>query len=176
MSTTTTNPQVTNPSTTAAPVDRKPTRRAGGRVDFNRITDEQFQVAADHMKLEDEIRLILGTPYRELIVQIPVRMDDGHLEMFHGYRVQHNAVRGPYKGGIRYHHEVDLGEVRSLAALMTWKTAIVDVPFGGAKGGVTCNPHEMSPTLLRRMQVPTLTRWRGSWTSTARSTGTRRPS
>lgn len=153
MSTTTTNPQVTNSSTTALPVDRKPARRAGDQVDFNRIADEQFHVAADHMKLEEEIRLILRTPYRELIVQIPVRMDDGHLEMFHGYRVQHNAVRGPYKGGIRYHQKVDLGEVRSLAALMTWKTAIVDVPFGGAKGGVTCNPHEMS-----RKEVQALTR------------------
>lgn len=120
-------------------------------VDFNRITDERFQVAADHMKLEREIQLLLRSPYRELIVQIPVRMDDGRLELFHGYRVQHNAVRGPYKGGIRYHHEVDLNEVRSLAALMTWKTAIVDVPFGGAKGGVTCNPSQMSRAEIRSL-------------------------
>jgi glutamate dehydrogenase (NAD(P)+) len=112
--------------------------------DFNRITDEQFQIAANHMKLESEIQLLLRTPYRELVVQVPVRMDDGRLEMFHGFRVQHSGVRGPYKGGIRYHHEVDLNEVRSLAALMTWKTAIVDIPFGGAKGGVTCDPTRMS--------------------------------
>ena len=72
------------------------------------------------------------------MVQIPVRMDNGQLRVFYGYRVQHNGVRGPYKGGIRYHPEVDLQEVRSLAALMSWKTALVDVPFGGAKGGVTC--------------------------------------
>ena len=120
-------------------------------IDFNRITDEQFQAAADHMGLEPDIQMILRTPYRELIVQIPVRMDDGHLEMFHGYRVQHNAVRGPYKGGLRFHHEVDLNEVRSLAALMTWKTALVDIPFGGAKGGVTCDPTKMSRDELQRL-------------------------
>ena len=73
----------------------------GSHIDFNRITDEQFQIAADHMKLESEIQSILRFPYRELVVQIPVRMSNGELEMFHGYRVHHNAVRGPYKGGIR---------------------------------------------------------------------------
>ena len=120
-------------------------------VDFNRITDEQFQIAADHMKLEGEIRLLLRSPYRELVVQVPVRRDDGRLEMFHGFRVQHNAVRGPYKGGIRYHPDVDLGEVRSLASLMTWKTALVDVPFGGAKGGVACDPTTMSRSELQAL-------------------------
>ena len=120
-------------------------------MDFNRITDEQFLIAAEHMKLESEIQLLLRTPYREMIVQIPVRLDDGRLEMFHGYRVQHNAVRGPYKGGIRYHYKVDLNEVRSLAALMTWKTAIVDVPFGGAKGGVACDPSAMSRAELQEL-------------------------
>jgi len=125
----------------------------GHHPNFNRITDEQFNKAAEHMKLESEIQMLLRTPYRELVVQIPVRMDDGHLELFHGYRVQHNAVRGPYKGGLRFHPEVDLNEVRSLAALMTWKTAIVDVPFGGAKGGITCDPTKMS-----RRELQTLTR------------------
>ncbi|MBX3395711.1 MAG: glutamate dehydrogenase [Phycisphaerae bacterium] len=120
-------------------------------MNFNRITDEQFQAAADHLRLEPDIQLVLRTPYRELIVQIPVRMDDGHLELFHGYRVQHNAVRGPYKGGLRFHPEVDLNEVRSLAALMTWKTALVDIPFGGAKGGVTCDPTKMSRDELQRL-------------------------
>jgi len=123
----------------------------GAHLDFNRVTDEQFFMAAEHMKLEGDIQLLLRSPYRELVVQIPVRMDDGHLEMFHGYRVQHNGVRGPYKGGIRYHHHVDLGEVRSLAALMTWKTAIVDLPFGGAKGGVTCDPTHMSRNELQAL-------------------------
>ncbi len=123
------------------------------KLNFNRITDEQFLLAAEHMGLEDEIQKLLITPYRELIVQVPVRMDDGKLELFHGFRVQHNAVRGPYKGGLRFHHHVDLAEVRSLAALMTWKTAIVDVPFGGAKGGVTCDPTSMS-----RKELQSLTR------------------
>jgi len=122
-------------------------------INFNRITDRQFHLAAEAMRLENDIRTILNTPYRELIVQIPIRMDDGRLEMFHGYRVQHNAVRGPYKGGLRFHPEVDLNEVRSLAALMTWKTALVDIPFGGAKGGVTCDPSRMS-----RAELQSLTR------------------
>ncbi|MFQ5414807.1 MAG: Glu/Leu/Phe/Val dehydrogenase [Phycisphaerae bacterium] len=142
---------------TQAPARPKPHRRgttgAVKDVDFNRITDEQFQIAAEHAKLEDEIQLLLRTPYRELVVQVPVRMDDGRLAMFHAYRVQHNGVRGPYKGGIRYHHRVDLSEVRSLAALMTWKTALVDIPFGGAKGGVTCDPTHMS-----RAELQSLTR------------------
>ena len=72
-------------------------------LDFNRITDEQFQIAADHMNLENDIQLLLRSPYRELVVQVPVRMDDGRLEIFHGYRFHHNGVRGPYKGGLRYH-------------------------------------------------------------------------
>jgi len=124
---------------------------AAPHLNFNRITDELFQVAADHMRLERDIQLLLRSPYRELTVQIPVRMDDGRLELFHGFRVQHNAVRGPYKGGIRYHHEVDLNEVRSLASLMTWKTALVDIPFGGAKGGVTCDATKMSRAELQAL-------------------------
>ncbi len=76
------------------------------------------------------------TSYREVQVQIPIRLSDGRIHVFSGYRVQHNGARGPYKGGIRYHPEVDLDEVRALASLMTWKTAIVGIPFGGAKGGV----------------------------------------
>jgi glutamate dehydrogenase (NAD(P)+) len=144
-------------ATLAPPVGRTghkvepPPRARAAHLDFNCITDEQFQIAADHMKLDKEIQLLLRTPYRELVVQVPVRMDDGRLEMFHGFRVQHNAVRGPYKGGIRYHGEVDLGEVRSLAALMTWKTAVVDVPFGGAKGGVTCEPASLSRNELQAL-------------------------
>ena len=149
MSTATLKPVKTNVKKPAAPDAGHPHKH----MDFNRITDEQFLVAAEHMKLEKEIQMLLRTPYRELIVQIPVRMDDGHLELFHGYRVQHNAVRGPYKGGLRFHHEVDLNEVRSLAALMTWKTALVDIPYGGAKGGVTCDPTKMS-----RKELQSLTR------------------
>ena len=110
-----------------------------------------FDRAADHIGLGDEMREILRTSYRELTVQVPVRMDDGRLEVYTGYRVQHNAARGPYKGGIRYHPDADIDEVRALAALMTWKTAIVDVPFGGAKGGVQCDAATMSPGEKQRL-------------------------
>jgi glutamate dehydrogenase (NAD(P)+) len=119
-------------------------------TNFN-IAKFQFEEAADVLKLDPMTRRLLSNPYRELVVQIPVKMDDGSLEVFEGYRVQHNAARGPYKGGMRYHPEVDLHEVRGLAALMSWKTALLDVPFGGAKGGVTCNPRSMSQSELQRM-------------------------
>ena len=103
-----------------------------------------FDRAADCIGLDDEMRDVLRGSYRELSVQVPVRMDDGRLMVFNGYRVQHNGARGPYKGGIRYHPEADIDEVRALAALMTWKTAIADLPFGGAKGGVQCEPYMLS--------------------------------
>jgi len=125
--------------------------RGGSEADSFCIADEHFEAAADQLKLEPDIRTLLRHPYRELVVQIPVRMDDGRLKIFHGYRVHHNGVRGPYKGGIRYHHEVDLNEVRSLASLMSWKTAIADIPFGGAKGGVTCDPSKMSRNELQAL-------------------------
>ena len=110
-----------------------------------------FDRAADHIGLSDEMRSVLRMSYRELRVQVPVRMDDGRLEVFAGYRVQHNAARGPYKGGIRYHADADLDEVRALASLMTWKTALVDIPFGGAKGGVQCDPTQMTEAEVQRL-------------------------
>ncbi|MBW3593994.1 MAG: Glu/Leu/Phe/Val dehydrogenase [Actinobacteria bacterium] len=103
-----------------------------------------FHKAADRLRLNDHRREILASSYRELAVQVPVRMDDGSIQVFRGYRIQHNGARGPYKGGIRYHPSADLDEVRALAALMTWKNALIDVPFGGAKGGVQCDPRRMS--------------------------------
>jgi glutamate dehydrogenase (NAD(P)+) len=103
-----------------------------------------FDRAADHVGLEDEMRAVFRSSYRELTVQVPLRRDDGRLEVYAGYRVQHNGARGPYKGGVRYHPDADLDEVRALASLMTWKTAVVDIPFGGAKGGVQCDPTRMS--------------------------------
>lgn len=121
------------------------------KVDCEKITNFQFDRAADAMNLEPEMRLLLKTPFREVRVKIPVRMDDGRLELFLGYRVQHNNARGPMKGGIRYHPEADICEVRSLAALMTWKTAVVNIPFGGAKGGVTCDPKKLSLGELERL-------------------------
>ena len=110
-----------------------------------------FDRAADHIGLSEEMRAVLRGTYRELCVQVPIRMDDGRLEVFTRYRVQHNGARGPYKGGIRYHPDADLDEVRALAALMTWKTAIVDIPYGGAKGGVQCDPTTMSQGELQRL-------------------------
>ncbi len=104
----------------------------------------QFDAAALHLGLDDGIRDILRTPQRELTVSFPVRLDDGRTRVFTGFRVQHNVARGPAKGGIRYHPSTDLDEVRALAMWMTWKCALVNVPFGGAKGGVTCDPRAMS--------------------------------
>jgi len=103
------------------------------------------------LNLNDSMIEILKRPKRELAVNFPVRMDDGRVKVFTGYRVQHNSARGPCKGGIRYHPNVSLDEVRALAMWMTWKCAVVGIPFGGAKGGVVCNPKEMSKSELERM-------------------------
>jgi glutamate dehydrogenase (NAD(P)+) len=119
-------------------------------TDFQ-IASEQFDIASEIMGLSEEMCLLLKTPFRELRVDIPIRRDDGTGAVYIGYRVQHNGARGPYKGGIRYHPEVDLYEVRALAALMTWKTALMDIPFGGAKGGIACVPWEMSEGELERL-------------------------
>ncbi len=105
--------------------------------------------AIDH--LSDAAVAVLSTTYRELRVQVPVRRDDGSLSVYTGYRVQHNGARGPYKGGIRFHPSADLDEVRALASLMTWKTALIDVPFGGAKGGIRVDPRELSKAEMERM-------------------------
>ena len=111
----------------------------------------QFDRAADHLHLADESRAILRVPKREWTVNFPVTMDDGKVRVFTGYRVQHNMARGPAKGGIRFHPATDLDEVRALAMWMTWKCALVNVPFGGAKGGVTVNPHELSAKELQHV-------------------------
>ena len=110
-----------------------------------------FDEAAELVRLKDEMYDVLKTPYREIDVQIPVRMDNGELRVLRGYRVQHNGARGPYKGGVRYHPSVDLDEVRALASLMTWKTALLDLPFGGAKGGVGVDPTGMSQRELEAL-------------------------
>ena len=110
-----------------------------------------FDRAADRLRLDDGERELLRRPWRELEVSVPVRMDDGRIEVFRGYRVQHNGARGPYKGGVRYHPMADREEVKALASLMTWKTALVDIPFGGAKGGVECDPRRLSEGELNRM-------------------------
>jgi glutamate dehydrogenase (NAD(P)+) len=111
----------------------------------------QFDRAADHVGLDGESRAILRVPKREWTVNFPVAMDDGRVEVFTGYRVQHNVARGPAKGGIRFHPATDLDEVRALAMWMTWKCALVNVPFGGAKGGVSVDPRSLSPDELQQM-------------------------
>ena len=111
----------------------------------------QFDEAAEHLGLSQPLRAILRKPTRELTVNFPVRMDNGDVEMFTGYRVQHNIGRGPAKGGIRFSPEVSLDEVRALAMWMTWKCAVVGIPFGGAKGGVICDPHKLSNAELERL-------------------------
>jgi glutamate dehydrogenase (NAD(P)+) len=112
---------------------------------------QRFDEAASLLNLDPNIYKILRWPNRELTVYIPVMMDDGNYQVFTGYRVQHNFARGPAKGGIRYSPEVTLDEVRALAAWMTWKCAVVNIPFGGAKGGIVCDPRQMSPTEMERL-------------------------
>jgi glutamate dehydrogenase/leucine dehydrogenase len=112
---------------------------------------ENFELAADALELGRDMRETIKHPERVLEVNLPVRMDDGHIHRFKGYRVQHSTARGPAKGGIRYHPNVTLDEVKALATWMTWKCAVVNIPFGGGKGGVTCNPKDMSQAELERL-------------------------
>ena len=126
--------------------------RDGERAEISNleIVNHYFELAADHLEVPDDQRAVLRSSYREVAVQIPVRTD-GRLHVFSGYRVQHNGARGPYKGGVRFHPEVDLDEVRALAALMTYKTAIAGIPYGGAKGGVNVDPEKLSLDELERV-------------------------
>lgn len=112
---------------------------------------ERFDRAAKLLNLEEDLYAVMRVPSRELKVYIPVRMDTGHIQVFEGFRVQHNFARGPAKGGIRYAPDVSLDEVKALSAWMTWKCAVVNVPFGGAKGGIICDPHQMSLGEIERM-------------------------
>ncbi|HEX3316445.1 MAG TPA: Glu/Leu/Phe/Val dehydrogenase dimerization domain-containing protein [Solirubrobacteraceae bacterium] len=134
-------------SVTTAPAEQR------AEISNYDIVRHWFNDAADRLELPDDLRSVLLSAYREVQVQIPVRLSDGRIHVYAGYRVQHNGARGPYKGGIRYHADVDLDEVRALAALMTWKTAIVGIPFGGAKGGINAPGNE-----LERDEVEVITR------------------
>jgi glutamate dehydrogenase (NAD(P)+) len=131
----------------------QPIPRIAPREDLNpyRIAQIQFDIAAEYLKLDQGLRQILRTPRRILEVSVPTKMDNGQVKVFTGFRVQHNVARGPAKGGIRYHPNVSLDEVKALAAWMTWKTATVNIPYGGAKGGVICDPKRMSKGELERM-------------------------
>lgn len=115
------------------------------------VVDYNFDVAARSLGLSESQKRLLKEPFREVKVKLPVRMDDGTLRIFQGYRVQHNGARGPFKGGIRYSPQVNEAEVRALAEAMTWKTALVNIPFGGAKGGVDCDPSRLSRGELERL-------------------------
>ena len=112
---------------------------------------EQFDRAADFLNLDQNTRMAIREPHINLEVALPVRMDNGEVKVFKGFRVQHNMARGPAKGGIRYHPDVSLNEVKALAMWMAWKCAIVNVPFGGAKGGIACDPKQMSENELRNL-------------------------
>lgn len=129
------------------------TARNRGRNEANpyKMALQQLAIVAELLDLEPKIHEFLKYPERELTVNFPVQMDDGSVRIFTGYRVQHNRARGPSKGGIRYHPQADLDEVRALAMWMTWKCAVVNIPFGGAKGGVMCDPKQLSLKELERL-------------------------
>ena len=112
---------------------------------------KQLDIVGEKLKLDPSFIERLKHPRRIIVVSVPVRMDNGKIKIFTGYRVQYDMLRGPFKGGIRYHPRVDLDEVKALAAWMTWKCAVVDIPYGGAKGGVACNPKELSRNELERI-------------------------
>jgi len=125
-------------------------RSARAKISDLEVVQHHFDKAWDSLGFAEDIRQIFWEPYREVTVQIPIQTADG-MRVFHGYRIQHNGARGPYKGGVRFHPEVDVDEVRSLASMMTWKTAIAGVPFGGAKGGVNVDPTELTKAELQKV-------------------------
>ena len=135
------SPRAANEAETAAPAE----------ISNYEIVSHHFDGAAERLGLREDIATVLKTSYREIQVQIPIRMRDDEVHVFSGFRVQHNGARGPYKGGVRFHPDVDLDEVRALASLMTWKTAIAGIPFGGAKGGVNCPASEMNAEELEKV-------------------------
>jgi glutamate dehydrogenase (NAD(P)+) len=127
----------------------KPGQRA--EVSNLDIVRHYFDGACDRLQLREDLRTVFWSPYREVSVQIPIKRADGKIHVYSGYRIQHNGARGPYKGGVRFHPEIDIDEVRALASLMSWKTAIVGVPFGGAKGGVNCPANELEPSEVQHI-------------------------
>jgi glutamate dehydrogenase (NAD(P)+) len=134
-------------------LEERPSAATQAEVSNYEIVSHYFDLGADRLGIPDDLRAVLRSAYREVQVQIPVKLSDGKIHVFSGYRVQHNGARGPYKGGVRFHPEVDLDEVRALASLMTWKTAVTEIPFGGAKGGVNCPAGE-----LERHEIERITR------------------
>ncbi|HEV2761478.1 MAG TPA: Glu/Leu/Phe/Val dehydrogenase [Pyrinomonadaceae bacterium] len=137
--------------TAAAPTQATPAPSAAEELNPFHIATAQFDRAAELIGLDDSTRRVLRQAKRQLVVSVPVKMDDGAVHVFEGYRVQHNIARGPAKGGIRYHPNVTLDEVKALASWMTWKCATVGIPYGGGKGGVVCDPRSMTTGELERM-------------------------
>ena len=135
------SPRAANEAATAEPAE----------ISNYEIVSHHFDDAADRLGIRDDIATVLKTSYREIQVQIPIRLSDDRVHVFSGFRVQHNGARGPYKGGVRFHPDVDLDEVRALASLMTWKTAVAGIPFGGAKGGVNCPARDLEIDELEKV-------------------------
>src|SRR5918911_2157357 len=121
------------------------------QINAFQIAQKQFDAVSETMKMDSGVREVLRWPAREFTFRIPVRMDNGTLQVFTGFRVQHNDARGPYKGGIRFHPDETIDTVRARAAWMTWKTAVMDLPLGGGKGGIICNPKQLSERELERL-------------------------
>jgi glutamate dehydrogenase (NAD(P)+) len=129
----------------------KPSLSALDALSAAQTVDYYFDRAAEVLELPDAERIVLKRPMRELTVELPIKLDNGQWRVYHGYRVQHDNTRGPCKGGLRYHPSVSEDEVRALASLMTWKTSLVDLPFGGAKGGISCEPQRLSEDEKQRL-------------------------
>ncbi|MGO9753321.1 MAG: Glu/Leu/Phe/Val family dehydrogenase [Solirubrobacteraceae bacterium] len=142
--------RLAHPDKSPRVANRAPHRGPAETSSFDTVA-HYFDVAADRLGVREDLRTVLRTADREVQVQVPVTLRDTGIHVFSGYRVQHNGARGPYKGGLRYHEAVNLDEVRALAALMSWKTAIVDIPFGGAKGGINCPASDLSSAELQSL-------------------------
>jgi glutamate dehydrogenase (NAD(P)+) len=134
-----------------APPSRPSSAASPDRFDFFKVVQAYLDEAADLVGVDTDTRTILGQPKQEIILHFPVRLEDGKVHLFKGYRVQHNNILGPYKGGLRYHHTVSLDDLKALAAMMTWKCALMGLPFGGAKGGIKFDPRQYSPDSLQRI-------------------------
>src|SRR5262249_17767584 len=125
--------------------------QAAPKYEFFKVVQDYLDKAASVVQLSEYIRLILSQPKNEIIVHFPVRMDNGDIRLFKGYRIQHSNILGPFKGGIRYHESVSLDDLKALASMMTWKCALMQIPYGGGKGGIKFNPHTVSKSELQRI-------------------------
>jgi glutamate dehydrogenase (NAD(P)+) len=145
------SPQAVEEAKEEAEAKGKPKPGQHAEVSNLDIVRHYFDAAVERLGVPEDLRTVFWSPYREVTVQIPVKLSDGKVHVFSGYRIQHNGARGPYKGGIRFHPEVDIDEVRALASLMTWKTAIAGVPYGGAKGGVNCPADQLEQSEVQKI-------------------------